>query len=322
MLSFVAQVPSASASLRRRRRRRFFSRGSLVNACSLNPQPLPPDQPTDSGGLVTSPPRGGDGGSGNGSGQPDATIPAVDSSSTLGGQDAASPAPGSDAARDTGPSGNGGGGDGGADGAETDAAGDTGANADAVSEANPVEDSGAGGTDAPAACTSCPDPVCGSVGGQCIDQATCTAGCPDTGGCVIVWEPEPGMGCGPGLGCCYGPIAAAPVIVPSTAGPFPNDFSATLIMPGLPCAALCYTLDATMPQCLPSSVPSEGACGVCTHGQLYDATTGVPIAASPAVVSVVACYATLTPSVRAEQLFELQVAPRPCPSPRPETWVR
>src|SRR5580692_8340190 len=110
MLTFMARVPArarrcvvATSSL--------LLAGLVVNACSLNPQPLPPDQPTDSGGLVTSPPRGGDGGSGNGSGQPDATIPAVDSGSTLGGQDAASPAPGSDAGRDTGPAGNGGGGD-------------------------------------------------------------------------------------------------------------------------------------------------------------------------------------------------------------------
>jgi hypothetical protein len=169
------------------------------------------------------------------------------------------------------------------------------------------------------ACSSCPPAVCGVVdgGSECIDQATCTSRCPnpDGAGCIIRWEPDPG--CAPGLGCCEGDIVPPPIIMPSTNGPFFNDFSATILMPGLPCAALCYTVDQSQPLCTPSSVPSAGACGECVHGQLYDPTTGVPVGTNPTFVNAVSCYAGITQSTTASQVFNLQVAAPTMSQPAP-----
>jgi hypothetical protein len=125
------------------------------------------------------------------------------------------------------------------------------------------------------------------------------------------------MGCGPGLGCCYGGIVGQPIIMPSTNGPFHNDFAVTILMPDWPCAAICYTVDGTQPQCVPSTVPSQGACGVCLHGQLYDPAIGVPVGVDPVTVSAVACYDVLTQTTTGSQKIDFQVAPPTMSQPAP-----
>jgi hypothetical protein len=100
----------------------LFTAGILANACSLNPQPLPPDQPTDaSSGFGSAPQTAVDGGVNKGPGQPDATIPAVDSGAIPVAQDGAAPAD-AGAGPDAGRSADGGGVDGGSEGGDADAA--------------------------------------------------------------------------------------------------------------------------------------------------------------------------------------------------------
>jgi hypothetical protein len=128
----------------------LFSAGLLANACSLNPQPLPPDQPTDaSSGFGSAPQSAVDGGVNTGPGQPDATIPAVDSGAIPVAQDGAA-SPDAGAGPDTGGSSDGGAVDAeqdGSDGGE-DAPGDASVAADAACSF-------------PAGFLSCPDPADG-----------------------------------------------------------------------------------------------------------------------------------------------------------------
>jgi hypothetical protein len=101
----------------------LVSAGLLANACSLNPQPLPPDQPTDaSSGFGSTPQGAADSGVNKGAGQPDATIPAVDSGAIPVAQDGAAPPEGAGGGPDAGRSADGGGVDGGSDGGDADAA--------------------------------------------------------------------------------------------------------------------------------------------------------------------------------------------------------
>jgi hypothetical protein len=109
--------------------------GLVGNACSLNPQPLPPDQPTDAAGLTNSPARAADSGAGNFNGQADATTAAPDSASLPVVEDAAPPAPGADATPDSGGSPGSNRSDGGGDGASGDAHAPADGEADATTDA-------------------------------------------------------------------------------------------------------------------------------------------------------------------------------------------
>jgi len=166
----------------------------VANACSLNPQPLPPDQPTDAGGggLVNAP-GVADSSLGKGPGQGDATTnPTVDSGSTAVAQDATTAPPASGGSPDAGQPDKGDGGLGGVDGAGSDA--DAGADGESDGGTDATSDTGAadsgsvdpldsGSTDTGSADTGAPDtnlpPSCPNLPSQTTDDAAtpqCSSG--------------------------------------------------------------------------------------------------------------------------------------------------
>jgi hypothetical protein len=186
--------------------------GLVPGACSLNPQPLPPDAPTDAGGHVNGPP-GVDSGMGKGGGLGDATSPAVDSATVLGGEDSAAPA--ADAAPDAGQSADGNGpdggvrGDGGTDSAITDAGAGDGALGAPCTTANQCTGTLClGGAFTSGYCSS-PVAECSPGSNVCGDAGLCTkSGGVDVDGaaqaefCLVTCQGP--AECRQGYSCCYG----------------------------------------------------------------------------------------------------------------------
>jgi hypothetical protein len=187
--------------------------GLVPNACSLNPQPLPPDTPVDAGNFAA---VGDSGGKGGGPGDA-TTTPSPDSGSGFtSGDSAGTTSP--DAAADAGAPGDGGGGapDGGEGGVPGDG-GDSGEitdGGDAALGAPCTTDnqcSGAlclGGAFTGGYCSSSV-PECDPGGAACGDAGLCTkAGGVDVDGaaqaefCLMTCQGS--SDCRQGYSCCYG----------------------------------------------------------------------------------------------------------------------
>jgi hypothetical protein len=191
----------------------LVSAGLVANACSLNPQPLPPDAPRDAGGAGYVPVTTDSGGSkGGGGGQSDATNAGLDSGAALGTTDGAAPAPPSDAASEDGQvegGPEGGRGEGGPDSAITDAGTVDGAlGAPCTTD---LECAGAlclGGAFTGGYC-SAPVIECDPGGSACGDAGLCTkSGAVDVDGaaeaefCLVTCQGQ--ADCRQGYSCCYG----------------------------------------------------------------------------------------------------------------------
>jgi hypothetical protein len=187
--------------------------GLVPGACSLNPQPLPPDAPTDAGGRVNGPGTAdsGAGKGGGGGGLGDATTPALDSGTVLGPEDSTAPPPAPDAGQSADGNGADGGvhGDGAADSAITDAGADDGALGAPCTVDNQCTGTLClGGAFTGGYCSS-PVAECSPGATVCGDAALCTkSGGVDVDGaaqaefCLTTCQGP--AECRQGYSCCYG----------------------------------------------------------------------------------------------------------------------